>query len=68
MDGTLSADDTPGGGLTMTLSLPAAPADPEFVPGHRELGDGERGDGEEPGYGECGADRALDPSARGIER
>ncbi len=24
MDGTLAADDTPGGGLTMTVSLPAA--------------------------------------------
>jgi two-component system, OmpR family, sensor histidine kinase KdpD len=38
MEGTLNAEDTPGGGLTMTVSLPAAPADPEFVPGHRELG------------------------------
>jgi two-component system, OmpR family, sensor histidine kinase KdpD len=70
MDGTLSAEDTPGGGLTMALSLPAAPADPEFVPGHRELGDGE-----EPGYEECdngtvarGADRALGQPARGVER
>ncbi|MFD8985754.1 sensor histidine kinase, partial [Streptomyces sp. NPDC059564] len=26
MGGTLTAEDTPGGGLTMTLSLPAAPA------------------------------------------
>jgi two-component system sensor histidine kinase KdpD len=25
MDGTLTADDTPGGGLTMIISLPAAP-------------------------------------------
>jgi two-component system sensor histidine kinase KdpD len=25
MDGTLTAEDTPGGGLTMTISLPAAP-------------------------------------------
>ncbi len=24
MGGTLTADDTPGGGLTMTVSLPAA--------------------------------------------
>ncbi|HWG00926.1 MAG TPA: ATP-binding protein [Trebonia sp.] len=38
MEGTLNAEDTPGGGLTMTVSLPAAPADPERVPGHRELG------------------------------
>jgi two-component system, OmpR family, sensor histidine kinase KdpD len=27
MDGTLTAEDTPGGGLTMTVSLPAAPGD-----------------------------------------
>jgi two-component system sensor histidine kinase KdpD len=27
MDGTLSAEDTPGGGLTMTINLPAAPGD-----------------------------------------
>ncbi len=26
MDGTLAAEDTPGGGLTMTVSLPAAPS------------------------------------------
>jgi hypothetical protein len=26
MGGTLEPDETPGGGLTMTLSLPAAPA------------------------------------------
>jgi len=27
MNGTLTAEDTPGGGLTMTVSLPAAPGD-----------------------------------------
>jgi two-component system, OmpR family, sensor histidine kinase KdpD len=27
MNGTLTAEDTPGGGLTMTVSLPAAPSD-----------------------------------------
>jgi two-component system, OmpR family, sensor histidine kinase KdpD len=27
MGGTLTAEDTPGGGLTMTVSLPAAPSD-----------------------------------------
>jgi two-component system sensor histidine kinase KdpD len=27
MGGTLTAEDTPGGGLTMTVSLPAAPGD-----------------------------------------
>jgi two-component system sensor histidine kinase KdpD len=37
MGGALTADDTPGGGLTMTVSLPAA-AGPEYAPepGQRE--------------------------------
>ena len=37
MGGTLTADDTPGGGLTMTVSLPAA-TEPGYEPepGHRE--------------------------------
>jgi two-component system sensor histidine kinase KdpD len=37
MGGTLTADDTPGGGLTMTVSLPAVPEiGYEYQPGHRE--------------------------------
>ena len=32
MGGTLEPDDTPGGGLTMTLSLPAAPGPVGQVP------------------------------------
>jgi len=39
MGGTLTAEDTPGGGLTMTVSLPAVaqPASPDtYEPGHRE--------------------------------
>jgi two-component system, OmpR family, sensor histidine kinase KdpD len=37
MGGTLEADETPGGGLTMTLSLPAVPAPPASDPdGARE--------------------------------
>jgi two-component system, OmpR family, sensor histidine kinase KdpD len=36
MGGTLTAEDTPGGGLTMTVSLPAA-TDPGYIPGRREL-------------------------------
>jgi two-component system sensor histidine kinase KdpD len=39
MGGTLTAEDTPGGGLTMVVSLPAAarPAGPDsYEPGHRE--------------------------------
>jgi two-component system sensor histidine kinase KdpD len=39
MGGTLTAEDTPGGGLTMVVSLPAVaqPAGPDsYEPGHRE--------------------------------
>ena len=32
MGGTLEAEDTPGGGLTMTLSLPAAPGPARPLP------------------------------------
>jgi two-component system sensor histidine kinase KdpD len=44
MDGMLTAEDTPGGGLTMAVSLPAAPADSaDYVPGHHELGTAQQG-------------------------
>jgi two-component system sensor histidine kinase KdpD len=33
MDGTLEAEETPGGGLTMALSLPAAPGTARALPG-----------------------------------
>jgi two-component system, OmpR family, sensor histidine kinase KdpD len=37
MGGTLTAEDTPGGGLTMTISVPAVPQqDYGYEPGHRE--------------------------------
>jgi two-component system sensor histidine kinase KdpD len=39
MGGTLTAEETPGGGLTMAVSMPAvaAPTNPdEYQPGHRE--------------------------------
>jgi two-component system sensor histidine kinase KdpD len=37
MGGTLSADDTPGGGLTMTISVPVVvQSDYAYEPGHRE--------------------------------
>jgi two-component system sensor histidine kinase KdpD len=51
MDGTLTPEDTPGGGLTMVLTLPRA-ADTEDEPDGREegdLGDREEGDGGEDG-------------------
>lgn len=35
MGGTLTAEDTPGGGLTMVLTLPAAPGHPPPQPGLR---------------------------------
>jgi two-component system sensor histidine kinase KdpD len=67
MDGTLSAEDTPGGGLTMVVSLPAAPSDPECQPGHRELGH-EEFDKRRQGTLARGADRALGTSVTGAER
>jgi two-component system sensor histidine kinase KdpD len=39
MGGTLNAEETPGGGLTMAITLPAVAAAPgldEAEPGHRE--------------------------------
>ena len=33
MDGTLTPEETPGGGLTMLLSLPAAPGVARTLPG-----------------------------------
>jgi two-component system, OmpR family, sensor histidine kinase KdpD len=37
MGGTLAAEETPGGGLTMTVSVPAVPhQDYGYEPGHRE--------------------------------
>ena len=36
MGGTLEPDDTPGGGLTMTLSLPGVPRPDGPVPGSQE--------------------------------
>ena len=39
MGGTLTAEDTPGGGLTMTVSVPvAAQPDYSYEPGRRERG------------------------------
>jgi len=39
MGGTLEPEDTPGGGLTMALSLPAVPGPHDPVPGTREASD-----------------------------
>ncbi len=40
MDGTLEPEDTPGGGLTMTLSLPAVPGTAGTLPGDRTQPEG----------------------------
>ncbi len=49
MGGTLTADDTPGGGLTMTVSLPVVRhVDYEYEPGHRERGEAEQAGGNGP--------------------
>ncbi len=55
MGGTLTAEDTPGGGLTMAMSLPAVAADPGLEhgaaePGHRER-DADAGAGVGTGVG-----------------
>jgi two-component system sensor histidine kinase KdpD len=45
MGGTLNAEETPGGGLTMAITMPVAapaPGPGEVEPGHRERADGER--------------------------
>ncbi len=47
MGGALAAEDTPGGGLTMTVSLPAVPHPGyQYQPGHREREAGNGGRGE----------------------
>lgn len=42
MGGTLHAEDTPGGGLTMVLSLRAAGSDSGPVDGRRDIAERER--------------------------
>jgi two-component system sensor histidine kinase KdpD len=56
MGGTLEPDETPGGGLTMTLSLPAAP-----VPDGTSSGGGDAADRDGPDR--AGADRDAGASA-----
>ena len=40
MDGTLEPEETPGGGLTMALSLPAVPVSARTLPGHHTQPEG----------------------------
>jgi len=49
MGGSLTAEDTPGGGLTMTLSLPTATEEPGLVPGEAQPGQRERAAGTDAG-------------------
>jgi two-component system, OmpR family, sensor histidine kinase KdpD len=58
MGGTLDPEETPGGGLTMTLSLPAVTEPDGPGPGSREPGYRER-DASEPGYEPDGATSAA---------
>jgi two-component system sensor histidine kinase KdpD len=43
MGGTLEPEETPGGGLTMTLSLPAVPGPDGPLPGRRDRDQDHRG-------------------------
>ena len=54
MGGTLTAEDTPGGGLTMAVSLPTAPQAPGPGPGEAEPGRRER-DAGPPAAGQDGS-------------
>ncbi len=57
MGGSLTAEDTPGGGLTMTLSLPTATEAPGLVPGEAEPGQRERA---------AGTDAGLPPASQAV--
>jgi two-component system, OmpR family, sensor histidine kinase KdpD len=50
MGGTLEADETPGGGLTMTLSLPAVPGPNGPLPGRRDRDQDHSGYDDDPDY------------------
>jgi two-component system, OmpR family, sensor histidine kinase KdpD len=50
MGGTLEADETPGGGLTMTLSLPAVPGPDGPLPGRRDRDQDHRGYDDDADY------------------
>ncbi|MGF1431745.1 ATP-binding protein [Kitasatospora sp. LaBMicrA B282] len=61
MGGSISAEDTPGGGLTMVVSLPAVDRPPGAPPGEPEqTGDPERAGGPERA---AGPERAGDPES-----
>ncbi|HYA52148.1 MAG TPA: hypothetical protein VEG33_13345, partial [Streptosporangiaceae bacterium] len=61
MDGTLEPEETPGGGLTMVLSLPAAPV-PDH-PGEGDPGRRERGQAPSPVAAAAPAAPADSPAA-----
>src|SRR5580692_5059204 len=68
MGGTLTAEDTPGGGLTMTVSLPVAPEpDCQCEPGQREREEDRAGepDREPKGRGAAWTEERSDQGRRG---
>jgi two-component system sensor histidine kinase KdpD len=71
MGGTLTAEDTPGGGLTMVVSLPTAaqPAGPDsYEPGHRERDAGIRAAGDADTYPESRAAETAGAEPDGAAR
>ncbi|HYB45818.1 MAG TPA: ATP-binding protein, partial [Streptosporangiaceae bacterium] len=66
MGGTLTAEDTPGGGLTMTVSLPTAPdQDYQYEPGHREREAASEPDGRGAAWTAPASQSASDAARRG---
>ena len=67
MGGTLEPDETPGGGLTMTLSLPAVPGPARALPGGRDSDQDHREYDDDQDYehaGDYDDDRGHDHDAR----
>jgi two-component system sensor histidine kinase KdpD len=68
MGGTLTAEDTPGGGLTMTVSVPVVSGgDYQCEPGQREREADEEADREPKGRGPAWTEERSDEGRRGLK-